>query len=122
MGDVVQFPNKDPYKIVVPQTPEEVDTNIENVHIYHISETIDSILPLIFNTLAASGFDLANNQDIKSGALLVESLRSFMCQFYNIQHPLQEVANELFREEDLGELGTGFILNDHININFKKTI
>ena len=117
MGEIILFPNRNP-GISVPQSEEEVEQNIEQVQLYHISETIDAILPLIFNTLTISGFDLAKNDDIKNGALLVEALRSVLCQFYDIEHPLQEVAESLFKDEGEGMLS----MQDKIHIDFKKKI
>ena len=116
MGELVIFPNKNPDKIFVPQSTEEVEDNMEQIQLYHISETIDSVLPLIFNTLTIAGFDLSNNDDIKNGALLVEALRSVLCQFYGIDHPLQEVAESLFKTEAEGML----TMNDKLHIEFKK--
>jgi hypothetical protein len=118
VGEIIRFPNKDPDVVGVPQSAEEVDKNIENVQLYHISETIDAVLPLIFNTLSASGFDLTKNNEIKNGALLVESLRSVMCQCYGIDHPLQKIAEELFRKEDDDGL---LSMNESLHIDFMKT-
>jgi hypothetical protein len=40
---------------------------------------------------------------LKDGALIVESVRSFLSKIYNIEHPLQLVSENLF--EHTGEDG-----------------
>jgi hypothetical protein len=115
MGDVVKFPNK----IVesrAPKSMEQVDGNIENVQLYHISETLEQILPVLFGRLAMAGFDLSASDDVKNGALLVEALRSVLCRYYGINHPFQEIAESVFKSEGEGVLS----LNDGVHVDFKK--
>lgn len=114
MGDVVKFPKSGEVKN--PKTVEQVEENLENVQLYHVSETLESILPVLFSRLHMAGFDLSGSDDVKNGALLVEALRSVLCKYYGIEHPFQDIAENVFKAEDNG----GLSMNESINIIFKK--
>jgi hypothetical protein len=115
MGEVIQFPVSDNLDAPV-TSKEQVKENIQDVQLFHISETLDSILPMLFGRLEMAGFDLAKGEDIKNGALLVESLKSVLCKYYGIEHPFQEVAENVFSADETGDLS----LNKSIHVDFKK--
>ena len=101
-NNVVSFPkqnNRSKDKSI-----EEVQNNINMVRHYHIQETIASIAPIIFNQLEVAGFVLSEDDEdednLKDGAFLVESLRSIMCKYYDIYHPFQQIAESVFIPDD----------------------
>jgi hypothetical protein len=101
-NNVVSFPkqnNRSKDKSI-----EEVQNNINMVRHYHIQETIASIAPIIFNQLEVAGFVLSEDdedeENLKDGAFLVESLRSIMCKYYGIYHPFQQIAESVFIPDD----------------------
>jgi hypothetical protein len=101
-NNVVSFPkqnNRSKDKSI-----EEVQNNINMVRHYHIQETIASIAPIIFNQLEVAGFVLSEDDEdednLKDGAFLVESLRSIMCKYYGIYHPFQQIAESVFIPDD----------------------
>lgn len=96
-NNVVSFPkgksiNKD-------ITLEDIQHNMDMMRHYHIQETIQNLVPIIFNQLDIAGFGLIEDDvdhDVKDGALIVESLRSLMLKHYDMHHPFQQVANAIF--------------------------
>jgi len=78
---------------------EDIQHNMDMMRHYHIQETIQNLVPLIFNQLDIAGFGLIEDDvdhDVKDGALIVESLRSLMLKHYEMHHPFQQVANAIF--------------------------
>ena len=45
-----------------------------------------------------------DDDNLRDGAFIVESLRSFMCKHYGIYHPFQKITDNVF-EEDLSDEG-----------------
>jgi hypothetical protein len=82
------------------QQLEDIQHNLDMMKHYHIQETITNLAPLIFNQLDIAGFGLTEDidEDIKDGAFIVESLRSIMCKHYDIYHPFQVIAENVFEE------------------------
>jgi hypothetical protein len=116
------FPKHNP-KVSDPKnkTFEEIQNNIIMARHYHIQETIGNIAPLIFNQLEVSGFSFpeeTDDEDIKEGAFLIESLRSMLCRYYDIYHPFQRIANKVFipDEEEEGSLR----IVDSLKLNLKN--
>ena len=123
-NNVVNFPKKN---INSPEETskklEEIQHNIEMMQHYHIQETILNLAPIIFNQLDVAGFGLAEgeeDEDIKDGAFIIESLRSMMCKYYGIYHPFQRVAENIF-EEKLSDEGAYKIV-DKIELDLREDI
>ena len=80
-------------------TLEDIQQNMDMMRHYHIQETIQNLVPMIFNQLDIAGFGLIEDDvdvDIKDGALIVEALRSLMLKHYDMHHPFQQVAEAIF--------------------------
>lgn len=118
-NNVITFPkqNANPSES---QKLEEIHHNLDMMKHYHIQETVLNLAPLIFNHLDIAGFGLSEDEDddIKDGAFIIESLRSIMFKHYGMYHPFQDIANNIFSEEKDDE-GV-FKIVDSINIEFKK--
>ena len=54
-NNIVQFPNKK-NKYNGPQSIEEVDESMDMVKQFHIQETIETIIPSLFDQLHVAGF------------------------------------------------------------------
>lgn len=88
-----------------PQNIEQVDEEMDNVKQYHIQEAIEIVVPLFFENLAIAGFSPSDDEtDIKDGSFIVESIRSLMCKFYGINHPFQDIAENIFEQQEDGIL------------------
>jgi len=98
--NIIPFPGKFRGKqnlIDPPQTLEEVEETIDNVKEAHIQQTLEYVMPAFFDNLANAGFQPADeNELLKDGALIVESVRSFMNKLYDMYHPMQVIADGLF--------------------------
>lgn len=96
-NNVVSFPKgKSTSKDI---TLEDIQHNMDMMRHYHIQETIQNLVPMIFNQLDVAGFGLIEDDvdhDIKDGALIVEALRSLMLKHYEMHHPFQQVAEAIF--------------------------
>jgi hypothetical protein len=98
---------------------EEINHNLEMMRQYHIQETVLNLAPIIFNQLDIAGFGLAEDEDedLKDGAFIVESLRSIMYKYYDMYHPFQDIAENVFViEKDSEET---FKIVDEINLKFR---
>ena len=120
-NNVIEFPNKNKLLSGKPKDMIEVTLNVNQIRFNHINETLQAVVPMIFSNIELAGFDFIPNEDdedpnIKDGALLVECLRSMLCKHYNIEHPLQLVAEELFIRQD----DDSFTLADTLVIDFEK--
>ena len=96
-NNIVQFPIKK-NKYNGPQSSEEVDESMDMVKQFHIQETIETIIPSLFDQLHVAGFqpDEDDENVLKHSAMVVESVRSLLCMLKGIDHPLQMIANNLF--------------------------
>ena len=100
-NNIIQFPRRGPDRYTGPQTAEDVIDNMEVVKQLHIQETLETVVPMFFDKLAAAGFLPEDELDfLKDGALIVEATRSFLSKIYNVDHPLQLIAQHLFVEID----------------------
>lgn len=119
-NNVVIFPKQN-LNVKIPEfSIEEINHNVEMMKHYHIQETLANLTPIIFNQLEIAGFNISDeeNEDIKDGAFVVESLRSIMCKYYNIYHPFQKIADSVFvpDKEEIDSLK----ITDSLNIELKN--
>ena len=111
-NNIIIFPSKNT-KYTGPQTLEEVDETIDLVKQFHIQETIETIVPPLFDQLNVAGFlpDEDDEEILKHSAMVVESIRSLLCMIRGINHPLQLIADNLFVQTD-----DGLAVSDKIKI------
>jgi len=88
-------------------TQEEVNENLDQNKQYHIQETINFLIPIIFSHLNIAGFtpDEGNDFAVKEGAFIVESIRSHMFSHYGLKHPFQKIVGKVFVKEEGDEEG-----------------
>lgn len=115
MSDIIQFGNQElmPQKannVITfpsrnkqsgnPKSIEEVNANMELVKQVHIQETIETIAPKLFEQISVAGYALdeegEDELEIKIGAFIVEAIRSLLSKHYNIHHPFQDIAENIF--------------------------
>jgi hypothetical protein len=102
-NNVVSFP-KTKIPSNMPTTIEEIEDNMEMIRQIHIQETIETVMPILFDQISIAGFPPENEtDDMKEGALIVEAVRSLLCKVYGVSHPFQDIAENIFIE-DGGEL------------------
>lgn len=97
---------------------EYLSSNVLEVKINHINELLSVIVPILFNNIENGcfpNFDVNEDSDIKDVNLVVESIRSLICKYYNISHPFQELSENLFEKE----LETGeYVLSKKLDFEF----
>ncbi len=98
MSNVVIFPKQK--RDTPPQTIEELYENVEGTRKEHIEFLLDDVLAFVFQRCYDEGFDLGQDECMKSTALLVESFRAGLYNTVGIQHPLQHVADSVFVEDN----------------------
>jgi hypothetical protein len=99
-NNVILFPIKN---FRGPQTIEEVADNLDLVRQVHIQETLELVVPKLFENFSMAGFSPEEDQEIeflKHGAMVVEAARSFLCKVSGLPHPLQLIAENLFEQVD----------------------
>jgi hypothetical protein len=105
-NNIIQFPGKyiNPgiaNGVTLPSSYEEIENNVNVMKQVHIQESIENIVPRIFESLQLLGFQVEDEHlFLKDGALIVESVRAFLYKLYNIEHPLHIIADSLFKESE----------------------
>jgi hypothetical protein len=103
--------------------PEEIENNLTMIKYNHIGETLALIIPILINNLELAGFISSENDEeyidlnIKDGALIVESIKSMLLKHYNIYHPFQDIASNVFEET---KTPNEFRIKPTLDIKFKK--
>jgi hypothetical protein len=121
-NNVIQFPKKNNNHNREEAVIEEITRNVEMMKHYHIQETISNLAPIIFNNLEVAGFNISDEESaevLRDGAFIVEAIRSILCKHYNIYHPFQQIADNIFEKDDQEE-GVLRIVED-LNLKLKKS-
>jgi hypothetical protein len=81
-------------------TREEVQAKVMEARLQHIEYVIDETLSFVFSRCYEEGFNLNNDDCLKSTGMLVEAMRAALCNSVGISHPLLKVAEELFETDE----------------------
>lgn len=124
-NNVITFPRAYSGPAKEELTPIEISRNMDMMKQFHIQETLTNIIPMIFNQLDIAGFalgeeDPAEDETLRDGALIVESIRSFMSKHYGIYHPFQKLAENVFQSDN--EEPETLNIVDNLNVNLKEDI
>ena len=101
--NVIPFPRKrqSPLGDMEPQSIEEVEDTVDVIRQAHIQQTLEQVIPMMFDNLALAGFQPIDEMVfLKDGALIVEAARSFLNKVYGMSHSLQIIADNLFVQID----------------------
>ena len=102
--NVIPFPRKTKTTLGVvtpPQSMEEVVETVDIVRQAHIQQTLEQVIPMLFDNFALAGFQPTDEMAfLKDAALIVEASRSFLNKIYGANHPLQLIADNLFEQID----------------------
>jgi hypothetical protein len=94
MTNLIEFP----LKPVKPMNEQDVNDAIENLHRYHVDESIEVLSYKLFEMLVILGFKCPEEDDEegqKLASFMLESIKSFCLSKYGIEHPFQQVANTM---------------------------
>jgi hypothetical protein len=117
---IVKFPAMNTNKSL-PLTKDDADLSLLTIKMYYIQKSLDDIMNIVINHLEIAGFaaDQTNLFSVKECALIAESIRSYMFTAYNLNHPMQRIADEVFTEITDSEDETDDI---HLDIRDSITI
>lgn len=106
MTNVIQFPRKNKH---YEPTEQKIATDLSMVKYNHINETLQTLIPKLFNDVMLAGFDVVPEDDddienLKDSAMIVESIRSLLCKYYEIKHPIQEISESFFIQDTDGSI------------------
>lgn len=100
--NVVFFPKTK--KNTPAQTMAELIQSVEGVKKEQIEFLIDDTMSFIFSRLYEEGFNLAQEHCTKSTALLIESFRAALYNSVGMNHPLQDMSENMFKIIDGSEV------------------
>lgn len=104
------------------QHNENLASNLLEMKINHINESLFLILPKLFQSIDLAGgmtefySDTVENEEITHINLIVESIRSFLYKRYELDHPLQKLAEEVFVVTDDGSLN----IKENVALTFNQ--
>ena len=84
-----------------PQSIEEIHEKREQVKKEHIEMVLDDIMSNVFYHTSEEGFQLSEEECIKETSLVIEALRAAMYKAVDLNHPLHDLANNMFKYEPL---------------------
>ena len=99
-SNIIQFPCS---HNVRPQSIEDVLETVMDVKFCHIEESLEMLMPQIFNQIGMLGFQYGGTEEYNfAGAMIYASVRSFMMLYHDIEHPFQQIQDKIFytTEED----------------------
>lgn len=109
MDNVIKFPTRGRFidHPNTPQTDDEVVSSVSLIKINHVNETLATVVPMLFNNLELAGFDFQvedenDDENVKDGSFIVESIRSMLCKYHGIRHPFQDISDAVFERQDDG--------------------
>ena len=96
MNRVVK-PNKTALRTnVAPKNLEEIKGAVHYQKILKVNQVMEVLVPMLANGLTSYGINLSTEKEAKQIAFLIESLRSLLYKFMELNHPIQTIADELF--------------------------
>ena len=94
MSNVVQFPKE--RLAAPPQSIEEMQDSISTMRKEHVDNLMDMMIPSVLNLFETNGMDVENDVYVKDSALVIESIKALMYKYYNLEHPLNFIAETCF--------------------------
>lgn len=96
--NVIVFPKGK--KNTPPQSIEEVHESMEAVRKEHVEFLVDECCSFVFGRLMDEGFDLGDDKILHETMLVVESLKAALYACSGINHPLHNIARQVFAFEE----------------------
>ena len=105
--NIIRFPIKKNvnFGINLPQTRDEADDRIYEFQEEYIENALSCLVPMIFETMEKFGFvSFESMATDKPGAMIVETIRSYMCGKYGMDHSFQKMADKIFDVDEEGDV------------------
>lgn len=94
MSNVVQFPVE--RLNVPPQSIEEMQDSISIMRKEHVDNLMDMMIPSVLMLFETNGMDVETEAYVKDSALVIEAIKALMYKYYNLEHPLNFIAETCF--------------------------
>lgn len=94
MSNVVQFPVE--RLNVPPQSIEEMQDSISIMRKEHVDNLMDMMIPSVLTLFETNGMDVETEAYVKDSALVIEAIKALMYKYYNLEHPLNFIAETCF--------------------------
>jgi hypothetical protein len=109
MDNVVVFPKTK--RGSPPQTIEEVLENVEKIRLEHSDFIIEEVIPQLYMFFLDLGIDVMKQDCTKENVMLMESIRSLVYKHNNLEHPLQQLSEDLFTIASNTDTGINYMYN-----------
>lgn len=110
-SNIIKFPKASANVERQPPDPEKMQDGINLVKYNHIDQTLNTILPMLFNNIELAGFHIIPDADeegpgeyMKDCSLAIEAIRSILCKYHGIRHPFQTLCSSIFEDGGDGVL------------------
>jgi hypothetical protein len=94
VSNVVQFPVE--RLNVPPQSIEEMQDSISIMRKEHVDNLMDMMIPSVLMLFETNGMDVETEAYVKDSALVIEAIKALMYKYYNLEHPLNFIAETCF--------------------------
>lgn len=95
-AQILAFPSRPGRR---PKSHSEVQVIVDDVAQYHADQATQMAGSMLFGQLHMLGFDVVRlQQNEKLSAFVVEAIRALLFDYYDLEHPIQEVADQVLTE------------------------
>ena len=99
---IVKFPNSktsaNPQSVM-----EDLDEKLDNIQQSKMDAVISHLVDGFFTDLDTAGFTIKQDHEFVASMVLVnESLKALVYKYYDKEHPLHAIANDLVKTDDEG--------------------
>lgn len=102
-NNIIIFPRqKELPPLPIPASDINVKENVQNLYRNNIDSVVAVLTDFILDQLAVAGFrfDFTTDEYLKDLCLVVESLKSILYKYYQMDHKLQKISEEIFEKKD----------------------
>lgn len=92
--NVIQFPKAK--MNTPPQSIEEMVADIDRLRRETADEMATSMIPQLIGIFMANGVDIDQHEYIKDVSMIVESSKSLLYKYFNIEHPFHDMIESVF--------------------------
>ena len=95
-----------------PQSLDDMIADMERMRLDHADEVASSMIPQLIGLFMANGIDVDQHEYIKDVSMIVESTKSLLYKYMNIEHPFHEMVESVF----------DFNYNEDDTVSYKYTL
>lgn len=102
-NNIILFPRQQTLPpLPIPAHDINVQENVQNLYKNNIDSIVPVLTDFILDQLVAAGFRLDFSTDLylKDLCLVVEALKSILYKYYEMDHKLQKISEEIFEKRD----------------------